>query len=84
MSTYSPKLVFSESSTKEDFDALYELPVGSVFKVQSDFETVMRRIEEYKPEILHFEVFPINAGTSLYTLYGPDHCVVVENNFING
>lgn len=74
-----PKLVFTEDSPQEQYLELYKLPKGSVFKVKSDYETVMRRIEEYKPESLIFEVFPINPGTSLYTMYGPDHCVVVES-----
>ena len=40
------KLEFTADSTKEQYETLYTLEVGSVFKVRSsDFETVMRRIE---------------------------------------
>lgn len=73
------KLVFTESSPKEQYDKLFQLEVGQIFKVASDYETVMRRIEEYKPETLVFKVFPINPGTDLYTMYGPDHCIITDN-----
>ena len=78
------KLVFTESSPKEQYEELYKLDMGSVFKVQSDYETVMRRIEEYKPQNLSFKVFPVNPGTDLYTMYGPDHCVVTDNRQLKG
>lgn len=74
------KLIFTESSPKEQYDALYKLNVGDVFKIQSDYETVMRRIIEYKPKDLVFEVYPITPGTSLYILYGPDHCVITRKH----
>ena len=73
------KLVFTENTPKEQYEELYKLEMGQVFKIQSDYETVMRRIEEYMPDGLVFKVFPINPGTSLYTMYGPDHCVVTDN-----
>ena len=75
------KLEFTADSTKEQYVTLYTLEVGSVFKVRSsDFETVMRRIEEFKPCNLNFSVFPINPGTALYTTYGADHCVITDNS----
>lgn len=77
-----PKLVFTESSPKEQYDKLYQLEIGQIFKIASDYETVMRRIEEYKPSNLVFKVFPINPGTSLYTMYGPDHCIVTDNRML--
>ena len=73
------RLIFTENSPREQYEHLYKLNMGDVFKIQSDYETVMQRIEDYKPQNLIFKVFPINPGTSLYTLYGPDHCVVVNN-----
>lgn len=78
-----PKLNFTESSSKEQYDKLFLLGKGEVFKVSSDYETVMRRIEEYKPHGVTFRTFPINPGTSLYTIYGPDHCVVTENSALS-
>ena len=81
-SELKPKLVFTENSPKEQYDELYKLELGQVFKIQSDYETVMRRIEEYMPENLVFKVFPITPGTALYTMYGPDHCVVTDNRML--
>lgn len=79
-SVLKSKLVFTENSPQEQYEELYKLNIGDVFKVQSDYETVMQRIEDYKPQNLAFKVFPINPGTSLYTMYGPDHCVVTDNH----
>lgn len=73
------KLIFTGDTPKEQYDLLYKLNMGDVFKIQSDYETVMRRIEEYMPDGLVFKVFPINPGTALYTMYGSDHCVVTDN-----
>lgn len=72
------KLSFTEDTPREQYDELYKLEIGDVFKIASDYETVMRRIEEYKPENLVFKVFPINPGTDLFILYGPDHNVVTH------
>ena len=77
-----PKLVFTEDTPKEQYEELYKLEMGQVFKIKSDYETVMRHIEEYMPEGLVFKVFPINPGTALYTMYGPDHCVVTDNRML--
>lgn len=77
-----PKLVFVENSPREQYEELYKLNMGDVFKIQSDYETVMQRIEDYKPKDLIFKVFPITPGTSLYTMYGPDHCVVTDNRML--
>lgn len=77
----TPKIVLKDTSPKEQYDLLYKLDVGQVFKIhpESNYETVMRRIEEFTPSDRDFEVFPINPGTSLYTMYGPSHSVVVLN-----
>ena len=69
------KLVLDASSTKEDYDKLFVLTIGSVIKIL-DYETVMLRIENYRPKNLKFEVMPITPGTSLYTIYGCDHVIV--------
>ena len=74
------KLIFTEDSPREQYEELYKLEVGDIFKIASDYETVMRRIEEHKPSFVVFEVFPITPGTSLYTLYGPDHLVVTKKH----
>lgn len=82
MSELKTKLILTENSPKEQYEELYKLNMGGVFKIESDYETVMRRIEEYTPEGFVFKVFPINPGTSLYTMYGPDHCVVIDNRML--
>lgn len=79
MAELREKLVFTGDSLREQYNELYKLDMGQVFKIASDYETVMRRIEEYTPENLIFSVFPINPGTDLYTIYGPDHSVVTDN-----
>lgn len=77
------KLVFSESTPRAQYEELYKLGEGQLFKVvASDYETVMQRIEDYKPTNRDFEVFPVNPGTDTYSLTGPDHCVVVKNTVI--
>lgn len=71
-------LVLNGDSVENDYIRLFELDEGDIFKVESDYETVMMRIEEYKPNGIDFEVFPINPGTDQYMLVGPDHCMVVK------
>ena len=80
----SGKITISDNSTKDSYLQLYELPVGTVFKITGNYETVMRRIEEFTPDGILFEVFPITPGTDLYTIYGCDHLVVTENKNVNG
>lgn len=74
------KLVFDENTPREQYEELYKLGEGQLFKVNAaDYETVMQRIEDYKPAEGEFEVFPVNPGTDTYSLTGPDHCVIVKN-----
>lgn len=75
----SAKLIFNGDTPQSQYEELYTKPVGTVFKIESDYETVMRRIEEYKPSEGKFEVFPINPGTDLFTINGADHSVITEN-----
>lgn len=74
--------VISEDSPKEKYAELYTLDEGAIFKVAGNYETVMRRIIDYKEPNRTFEVFPINPGTDQYTLVGPDHCMVVKNQLL--
>lgn len=74
------KLIFTENSPQEQYNELFKLNKGDIFKISSDYETVLRRIDEYKPNNLDFKVFPITPGTSLYTMYGPDHCIIVSKD----
>lgn len=76
------KLVFNATTPKEQYEELYTLQVGDVFKIESDYETVMQRIIDYMPEGLSFEAYPINPGTKLFTTYGPDHAVVIRANAV--
>ena len=41
------RLIFTENSPREQYEHLYKLNMGDVFKIQSDYETVMHRIEDY-------------------------------------
>lgn len=75
----SVALIFNERTPKEEYDELFLQDMGTVFKIESGYETVMRRIEEYKPSEILFKVFPINPGTDLYTIYGPDHSIITDN-----
>ena len=79
MSKLLNKIVLDGNSPKETYEELFNTPVGQVFKISSDYETVMMRIEQYKPKNKKFEVFPITPGTTLYTMYGPDHCLITYN-----
>lgn len=76
------RLTFNGTSPKEAYDNLFTLEVGQVFKIESDYETVMRRIDEYSDG--KFEVYPITPGTDLYTMYGPDHCIVTDKRLSMG
>lgn len=79
------KLTFDKNTPRSTYEELYEREVGDVFKVADcDYETVLNRIELYAPSNKSFEVFPITPGTSLYTTYGAEHCVVVKNEPISG
>lgn len=77
------RLSISEESPKEMYEELYTLGEGAIFKVVGNYETVMQRILDYKEPNRTFEVFPINPGTDLYTLVGPDHCMIVKNQLSN-
>lgn len=61
------------------FDELFGSPVGTIVRVEGDYETALRRVEDSKPTSIVFRMTPITAGTSLFTLYGPNHLVVAEN-----
>lgn len=80
------KLVFNESTPREQYEELFKLREGELFKVEAaDYETVMERIEECKPTDREFEVFPVNPGTETYTMVGPDHLVITKNQpIVNG
>lgn len=83
-STLEPKLVLSEDSPVEKYEELYSKNRGYVFKViPEDYETVMLRIIKFTPKNMEFEVFPINPGTPLYTVYGCDHCVVTHKEILD-
>lgn len=75
-------ITLNGNSPAEAYTPLYALVPGTVFKVESDYETVMERITEYAPKNKSFEVFPITPGTSLFTTYGPNHCVVTKNETV--
>jgi hypothetical protein len=62
-----------------DFDQVYTLEVGDVFKFTKNQQTLELKIDERKPNTLSsFEVLYITPGTELYTLYQENHMVVVK------
>lgn len=72
-------ITVNNNSTEEEISKLFNLNVGDVFRISEGFEGVMMLIEVYTPDGKDFEVYPINPGTELYTMYGPGHCVVTKN-----
>ena len=74
------KLIFDANSPQKQYTELFTRREGSIFKViTADYETVMQRIEDYKPKEGDFEVFPITPGTDTYSLVGPEHCIITKN-----
>jgi len=73
-------LIFNASTPQSTYADLFLLKVGDIIKVESDFETVIRRIEEYTPQGETFEVTSITPGTSLFTMYGDSHCIVTATS----
>lgn len=74
------KVILNGQSTREEYNALFLLKAGDVFKISSEYETVLERIEELHGD--DFQVFPINPGTDLFTIYGDSHLVVTKNNLL--
>lgn len=76
------KLIITDSSTKEDYKKVLSLNVGDVFKVEGDYETCLVRLKEVRAETEGspetFGVCPITPGTSLFTVYGPQHLIVTD------
>lgn len=73
-------ITLDANSVANDYSALYDQPVGTVIRVDYDnYETVMERITENTPSGKSFEVYPVTPGTDLYTMYGPNHCIVTKN-----
>ena len=71
---------FDKNTGRQEYEKLYDKSVGTVFSVApDDYETVMVRIQEYKPTGKIFMVMPVMPGTTLFTTYGCDHCVVTIN-----
>lgn len=72
-------LVLTENTPIEEYSRLYSQEPGFIFKIEGDYEAVMQRIEAHVPtELAEFKVYPINPGTKLFMLTGPDHCVVTK------
>ena len=68
-------------STGEEIESILSLPVGTVFEMDFNvFEELAARIERVIPEGSLFNYGTINPGTDLYTTYGYNHCVVLQND----
>ena len=70
------KITLNGDSTKLQYAPLYKLGLGGIFEIESDYETVILRIEKYMPDGLEMDVFPITPGTDLFTIYGDSHLIV--------
>ena len=80
---FMAKIVLCEDSPREKYQELFKCAEGTIFKViDSDYETVMRRIEDYKPAEGDFETFPVTPGTPSYSLVGPSHVVITKNTLV--
>lgn len=72
----------TEASQEQDYlDNIYSLEVGDVFQFKHpmQFETVVARIERYKPvspSVFNIEYCP--AGGQHYTMYGANTAVVTK------
>lgn len=72
-----PTLQIDWDIPSPDFNKVYDLAVGEVFQYTHDVETLMVYIQANLPVTLsEFEVRTISPGTNLYTLYGPNACIV--------
>ena len=71
-------LVFNPFTEESQYQLLFTLPQNTVFKIDSDFETVLRRIDDYKGDI-PFTVFPVTPGTDLFTMFGCNHWVITSS-----
>lgn len=70
------KITLNGDSTKDEYAQIYKLGLGGIFEIESDYETVVLRIEKYMPKGLEMDVFPITPGTDLFTIYGDSHVIV--------
>lgn len=79
------KIVITEDTPTSDYAPLLDLKVGDVFKIEGNYEELVNRIDRYvKNNNSDLEYFPINPGTSLYTMYGCNHFVITnEDNKLN-
>lgn len=64
----------------DDFNAVYELPVGDVFKYTKNYESLRLRLERDMPTniLKTFKVRDVAPGMPCYALYGPTALIVVE------
>ena len=64
-------------SSDDDFDTIYDLEVGEVFKFKKNPETLVAKIATRKPDVLSiFEVRLATPGSEYYTAYGDNTMVV--------
>ena len=79
-----PILSFNEQTPMGEYEKLFSSPIGTVFRIyEGDFETVTRRINDLlqeKSSTVNFRYAPIVHGLPLYTMYGPEHCIVTMNS----
>lgn len=75
-------VVVSRSTPDSLFiSSVFALKVGECFKyaMDTDYETVYKRVHSLKPTSILFEVVYVEPGTSYYTEFGANTVIVVKN-----
>jgi hypothetical protein len=63
----------------DNFNAVYELAIGDVFKYTKNYESLILRLERDRPSYVPtFDVRAIAPGTPSYSLYAPTALIVVD------
>ncbi len=73
-------LVVNRNFTRADFEnKVFKIKRAGVFKFEGEFATISGLISRFTPAGKKFRVKIIRPGTSLYTIYGDNTFVVLEN-----
>jgi hypothetical protein len=66
-------------SEDADFDQIYDLAIGDVFKFTKNIETINTKIQTRKPDtLLVFTAKIVTPGSGYWPMYGPNTFVVVN------
>jgi hypothetical protein len=76
------KIKISYKSEEEQFNQVYLLEPGYVFEFTEDFASLAERFVSDKPEEYSYSIAYVRPGTELFTIYGPNHVVVIDQEFV--